>query len=30
MPEHSDELWRDYGGFVVGDKHRFAEFEILT
>ncbi|KAI6241642.1 Acetyltransf-18 domain-containing protein [Aphelenchoides fujianensis] len=28
MNENSDELWRDYSGFVVGDKHRFAEFEI--
>jgi len=30
MPEHSDELWRDFSGFVVADKHRLAEFEIET
>jgi hypothetical protein len=30
MPEHSDELWRDFSGFIVADKHRLAEFEIET
>ncbi|KAI6235760.1 Acetyltransf-18 domain-containing protein [Aphelenchoides besseyi] len=28
MKEQSDEMWRDYSGFMVSDKHRLSEFEI--
>ncbi|KAI6187816.1 Acetyltransf-18 domain-containing protein [Aphelenchoides besseyi] len=28
MKEQSDEIWRDYSGFMVSDKHRLSEFEI--
>lgn len=28
VAEGTDELWRDHSGFVVGDKQRFAEFEV--